>query len=155
RRWALASAVTDRLARRLRIGGGMAPGADGRAWWKERMQAAGETVSEEAWAQARQEFLAGERQLPPETLGQLAAQRGRTVQQLLEDTHGVPSDQLFTLDPTRQAQLDEQGNVNVPFTLDVRLHPPEQENPWPVSKRELPAISSPMCRACAGSSAGA
>ena len=117
---ALAKAMNDRPDLLLNIRGGMAPEADGLALLKERMQAAGETVSEEAWAQARQEFLAGERQLPPETLGQLAAQRGRTVQQLLEDTHGVPSDQLFTLDPARQAQLDEQGNVIVPFTLDVR-----------------------------------
>jgi hypothetical protein len=42
------------------------------------------------------------------------------VRRLLQDTHGVPSDQLFTLEPSRQAAVDDQGQVTVPFNLDVR-----------------------------------
>ena len=117
---ALAKAMNDRPDLLLNIRGGIAPEADGLALLKEQMAASGEAVNAEAWARARQAFLAGERSLPPEALSQLAAQRGRTVQQLLERTHGVPAGQLFTLDPARQAELDNQGNVVVPFTLDVR-----------------------------------
>lgn len=117
---ALAKAMNDRPDLLLNIRGGIAPEADGLALLREQMAASGEALTEEAWAQARQAFLSGERQLPPEALGQLAAQRGRAVRQLLESTHGVPGEQLFTLDPARQAELDGQGNVIVPFTLDVR-----------------------------------
>ena len=117
---ALAKAMNDRPDLLLNIRGGIAPEADGLALLREQMAASGEALPEEAWAQARQAFLSGERQLAPEALGQLAAQRGRAVRQLLESTHGVPGEQLFTLDPARQAELDGQGNVIVPFTLDVR-----------------------------------
>ncbi|WP_372964873.1 DUF748 domain-containing protein [Marinobacter sp.] len=117
---ALAKALNERPDLLLSIRGGTAPEADGLTLLKDRMDAQGEAVTEEAWAQARQEFLAGERQLPPETLGTLAAQRGHSIKQLLEDAHGVSGSQLFTLDPARDAELDEYGHVIVPFTLDVR-----------------------------------
>ncbi|HET8850679.1 MAG TPA: DUF748 domain-containing protein [Marinobacter sp.] len=58
--------------------------------------------------------------LSPEALGQLAAERGRALRQLLADTQNVPGNQLFLLDPSRNAQVDEQGRVIVPFSLDVR-----------------------------------
>ena len=116
----LAKALNDRPDLLLSIRGAAAPKADGLVLLETRMKAAGEAVTEEAWAQAQQEYQAGERQLPPEALGQLAAKRGQAIYRLLTDTHGVPGDQLFTLDTLQNSELDEQGNVIVPFTLDVR-----------------------------------
>lgn len=117
---ALAKALNDRPDLLLSIRGAAAPNADGLVLLKESMKAAGESVSGDAWADAQQEYQAGERQLPPEALSQLAARRGQAIFRLLKDTHGVPSGQLFTLDTSQQSELDEQGNVIVPFTLDVR-----------------------------------
>ncbi|QBM18527.1 hypothetical protein MARI_26680 [Marinobacter sp. JH2] len=116
----LAKALNDRPDLLLSIRGAAAPKADGLVLLKARMRTAGETVTDEAWARAQQEYQTGERQLPPEALSQLAAMRGQTVHRLLQDTHGVPDDQLFTLDTLQHSELDEQGNVIVPFTLDVR-----------------------------------
>lgn len=58
--------------------------------------------------------------MPPEALNNLARDRGLTVRQLLTDTREVPADQLFLLDPVRDARVGAEGNVVVPFTLDVR-----------------------------------
>ena len=116
----MAKALNDRPELLLSIRGAAAPNADGLVLLETRMKAAGEAVTEEAWAQAQQEYQAGERELPPEALSQLAAKRGQAIHRLLKDTHGVPSDQLFTLDTLQHSELDEQGNVIVPFTLDVR-----------------------------------
>ena len=117
---ALAKALNDRPDLLLSIRGAAAPTVDGLELLKARLRAVGEAVTEEAWAQAQQEYRAGERQLPPEALSQLAAKRGQAIYRLLKDTHGVPSGQLFTLDTLQHSELDEQGNVIVPFTLDVR-----------------------------------
>ncbi len=84
------------------------------------MQARGETVTGEAWEQAQQAWRDGERSLPPEALGRLASERGVTVRQVLTATHEVSDSQLFLLDPARDAPVDDQGNVTVRFTLDVR-----------------------------------
>ncbi|MDP4547976.1 DUF748 domain-containing protein [Marinobacter sp. MDS2] len=116
---ALAKALNDRPDLLLSIRGAATPKADGLELLKERMRAAGE-VSEQAWAQAQREYQAGERQLAPEALSQLAAKRGQAIHRLLIETHGVSGDQLFSLDTLQQTELDEQGNVIVPFTLDVR-----------------------------------
>lgn len=117
---ALAKALNDRPELLLNVRGGVAPEVDGLVLLKSAMKAGGEKVTGEAWEQAQQAYLDGERQLPPEALGQLASSRGLAVRRLLQDTHGVPSEQLFTLDPTRQAVVDEQGDVTVQFMLDVR-----------------------------------
>lgn len=117
---ALAKALNDRPDLLLSIRGAAAPNADGLVLLKERMKAAGEAVTEEAWTEVQQEYRVGERQLPPEALSQLAARRGQAIHRLLKDTHGVSAGQLFTLDTLQQSELDEHGNVIVPFTLDVR-----------------------------------
>lgn len=84
------------------------------------MEARGEELTDEAWAQAQQAWREGERLLPPEALGQLATNRGLAVRRLLQETHEVDPAQLFTLEPSRQAVTDEQGLVTVQFTLNVR-----------------------------------
>ncbi len=117
---ALASALNDRPELLLNIRGAVSPETDGLALLRAEREARGEPVTGDAWDQARQAYLDGEPLLPPETLGQLASDRGQAVRRLLEESQGVSRDQLFTLDPSRQADLDEQGRVIVPFTLDVR-----------------------------------
>jgi len=116
----LAQALNDRPELVLNIRGGVAPEADSLALLRSRMEARGEAVTEEAWAQEQQAWRDGERPLPPEALGRLATDRGLAVRRLLQETHEVATAQLFTLEPSRQAQTDEQGHVTVQFTLDVR-----------------------------------
>jgi uncharacterized protein involved in outer membrane biogenesis len=117
---ALADALKERPALLLEIRGAVAPEVDGLALLKEQMAADGEDVTDESWEQARQAYLDGERSLPPETLGQLANRRALEVRRILEETHEVSDSQLFLMDTSRQAQLDDKGQVIVPFTLDVR-----------------------------------
>ncbi|GHD41360.1 Uncharacterized protein involved in outer membrane biogenesis [Marinobacter persicus] len=117
---ALANALKDRPELLLEIRGAVAPEADGLALLKEQMAANGEETTGPAWEQARQAYLAGERSLPSETLGQLANQRALEVRRILEQTHEVPTSQLFLLDPSRDGALTEAGEIIVPFTLDVR-----------------------------------
>jgi len=116
----LAGALRARPELRLDIRGGVEASADGLALLKQRMQAAGEDTSGPAWETAAKAFLGGERVLPPEALGKLAATRGLAVRRLLSDSHDVPAEQLFLLEPARQAALDKQGNVTVQFALDAR-----------------------------------
>jgi len=117
---ALAQALRERPELLLNIRGAVAPEADALALLKAQMQARGEAVTGEAWEQAQQAWRDGERSLPPEALGSLASERGVTVRQVLTATHEVSDSQLFLLDPARDAPVDEQGNVMVRFTLDVR-----------------------------------
>lgn len=117
---ALAEALNERPELMLEIRGAVAPEADGLALLQDRMAAQGETLTDEAWEQARQAYLAGERSLPPEVLGQLANQRALAVRRILGQTHQVSESQLFLRDPSRHAQLDDQGRVIVSFTLDAR-----------------------------------
>ena len=117
---ALAGALNDRPDLLLNIRGAVAAEADGLALLKAEREARGEPVTGETWEQAQQAYRNGELSLPPETLGKLATDRGVAVRRLLQDTHSVPSDQLFTLEPSRQAAVDDQGQVIVPFNLDVR-----------------------------------
>ena len=117
---ALAGVLHDRPELLLNVRGGVATEEDGLALLKEKRAARGEDVEGEAWDEARQAYLGGELSLPPESLGKLAAQRGLMVHRLLQETHGVPAGQLFTLEPTHQAVTNEQGLVTVQFTLDVR-----------------------------------
>ena len=118
---ALADALLERPDLLLNIRGNVEPEADGLALLRDEMTAGGEQeLSEEAWQQARDAYLAGERSLAPEALSNLASSRGVTLRNVLQQTHGVPADQLFLLDPARNAEVGAEGNVIVAFNLDVR-----------------------------------
>jgi hypothetical protein len=117
---ALAQALRERPELVLNVRGGVNPEADALALLRARMEARGEELTDETWAQAQQAWREGKRPLPPEALGQLATNRGLAVRRLLQETHEVDPARLFTLEPSRQAVTDEQGLVTVQFTLDVR-----------------------------------
>ena len=118
---ALADALRERPDLLLNVRGAVSPEGDGLALLRDELTNGGQKeLSGEAWASAREAYLAGERTLPPEALNNLARDRGLAVRQLLTDTQDVPGDQLFLLDPTRDAGVGAEGNVVVPFTLDVR-----------------------------------
>ncbi|QSP95699.1 DUF748 domain-containing protein [Marinobacter salinisoli] len=61
----------------------------------------------------------GER-LSSDELGSLAAQRAQVVRRVLEETHGVSSDQLYLLDASNNATANEAGLVSIELTLDAR-----------------------------------
>ncbi len=118
---ALADALLERPDLLLNIRGNVDPRADGLALLREELTAGGQQeLSEEAWQEAREAYLAGERSLAPEALSNLASSRGVTLRNVLQQTHGVPADQLFLLDPARNAEVGGEGNVIVAFNLDVR-----------------------------------
>ncbi len=118
---ALSEALLDRPDLLLNIRGGVSPDADGLALLRDELAASQEgELSEQAWEEAREAYLAGERTLVPEALSNLASARGSALQEILRDTHGVPANQLFMLDPSRNAEMSEDGNVIVGFTLDAR-----------------------------------
>ncbi|MFO7527966.1 MAG: DUF748 domain-containing protein [Marinobacter sp.] len=118
---ALADALRERPELLLNVRGAVSQETDGLALLRDELTDGGQNeLSEEAWARAREAYLSGERNLPPESLNNLARNRGLAVRQLLTDTQEVPADQLFLLDPVRDAQVGAEGNVVVPFTLDVR-----------------------------------
>ncbi|MBL3823744.1 MULTISPECIES: DUF748 domain-containing protein [unclassified Marinobacter] len=118
---ALADALLERPDLLLNIRGNVEPQADGLALLRDDLTAGGkQELSEEAWQEAREAYLAGERSLAPEALSNLASSRGITLRNVLQQTHGVPADQLFLLDPARNAEVGGEGNVVVAFNLDVR-----------------------------------
>ena len=118
---ALAEGLLERPDLLLSVRGGVAPEADGLALLREDLTAGGsQPLSDADWQAARQAYLAGERGLPPEALNNLASARGRAVRTVLQETHEVPADQLFMLDPSREASVDASGAVTVPFSLDIR-----------------------------------
>ncbi|MEQ5816429.1 DUF748 domain-containing protein [Marinobacter sp. NFXS11] len=118
---ALADAMLERPDLLLNIRGNVQPQADGLALLREDLTAGGQRdVSEEEWQAAREAYLAGKRSLAPEALSNLASSRGVTLRNVLQQTHGVPADQLFLLDPARNADVGSEGNVIVAFNLDVR-----------------------------------
>lgn len=118
---ALADGLRERPNLLLNIRGSVDPQTDGLALLRDEMTAGGQkTLSEDAWQAGRKAYLSGERKLAPEALGNLAAARGVAIRNLLQSTHKVPEDQLFLLDPARNAQVSGEGNVVTAFTLDVR-----------------------------------
>jgi uncharacterized protein involved in outer membrane biogenesis len=118
---ALAEALLDRPDLLLNIRGGVSPSADGLALLRDALAAdQNGKLSEQDWDEARKAYLAGERPLAPELLNNLASARGAMVQEILRDTHNVPASQLFMLDPSRNAEVSDDGNVIVVFTLDAR-----------------------------------
>ena len=117
----LADALLERPDLLLNIRGGVSPSADGLVLLRDELVAAeGGELSEQDWEKAREAYLAGERTLAPEVLNNLASARGESMQEILRDTHNVPANQLFMLDPSRNAEVAGDGNVIVGFTLDVR-----------------------------------
>ena len=117
----LAEALRNRPDLLLNIRGGVSPSADGVVLLHNKLAAGqNEKLSEQDWNEAREAYLAGEQSLAPETLNNLANARGAAVQQLLRDTHGIPASQLFILDPSRNAEVADNGKVIVGFTLDAR-----------------------------------
>ena len=56
----------------------------------------------------------------PTTRSSPAQARGLAIQRLLTESHGVPAQQVFLRDPSRQAEVGPAGNVIVPFALDAR-----------------------------------
>ncbi|SHK09834.1 Uncharacterized protein involved in outer membrane biogenesis [Marinobacter antarcticus] len=118
---ALAEALLDRPDLLLNIRGGVSPSVDGLALLRDELAAnQNGKLSEQNWEEARKAYLAGERPLAPEVLNNLASARGASVQEILRDTHNVPASQLFMLDPSRNAEVSDDGNVIVEFTLDAR-----------------------------------
>ncbi|HEA51851.1 DUF748 domain-containing protein [Marinobacter antarcticus] len=118
---ALADALLDRPDLLLNIRGGVAPSADGLVLLRNQL-AAGQNgkLSEQDWEKARKAYLAGERALAPEALNNLANARASELEEMLRNTHKVPADQLFMLDPSRDAKLSDDGKVINGFTLDIR-----------------------------------
>ncbi|RBW51976.1 DUF748 domain-containing protein [Marinobacter sp. F3R11] len=117
----LAEALLDRPDLLLNIRGGASPSVDGLVLLRDEMAASqGAELSEQEWADAREAYLAGNRTLAPEALNNLASARGTALLELLRDTHKVPSNQLFMLDSSRNAEATDDGNVIVGFTLDAR-----------------------------------
>lgn len=118
---ALADALSERPALLLNIRGVVAPEADGLALLKQRLaEQNGGALSDEAWEQARQEYLAGNRSLPPEALGNLASARGVWLRNQLLEEYDVADEQLFLLDPVRDGVADAGGLVAVEFALEAR-----------------------------------
>jgi len=117
----LADALLDRPDLLLNIRGGVAPSADGLVLLRNQL-AAGQNgkLSEQDWEKARKAYLAGERALAPEALNNLANARASELEEMLRNTHKVPADQLFMLDPSRDAKLSDDGKVINGFTLDIR-----------------------------------
>jgi len=117
----LAEALLDRPDLLLNIRGGASPSADGLVLLRDELAASGGAdPSEQEWAEAREAYLAGDRTLAPEALNNLASARGAALEKLLRDTYEVPASQLYMLDPSRNAEVADDGKVVVGFTLDVR-----------------------------------
>lgn len=77
-------------------------------------------VSQVEWEQALADRLSTDINLPPEALGNLASARGVWLRQQMLDKYEVPENQLYLLDPVRDASADEDGKVTISFELDAR-----------------------------------
>ncbi|HEY9118702.1 MAG TPA: hypothetical protein VIN33_03040, partial [Marinobacter sp.] len=77
-------------------------------------------ISEAEWQQALVERLITDIDLPPEALGNLASARGVWLRRQMQENYDVPENQLFLLDPVRDASAGEDGKVTVGFELDTR-----------------------------------
>lgn len=97
---ALAKALQKRPDLVLSIRGGVAPEVDGPVL-------AGPST-------------AGSPEPAPEEYDKLARARGLVIRNWLQEQQGIASDQLFLADPSRAAQLSDQGEVMIGLSLDVR-----------------------------------
>ncbi len=80
----------------------------------------GEQPGEQVWEQALVERLITNIKLPPEALGNLANSRGVWLREQMLKEHGVPDNQVYLLDPVRDASANEDGRVTISFELDAR-----------------------------------
>ena len=100
---ALADALLDRPDLLLNIRGNVESQADGLALLRDELTASGEQdLSEEAWQEAREAYLAGERSLAPEALRNLASSRGQSLRNIMQQTHGAVSYTHLTLPTNRE-----------------------------------------------------
>ncbi|SFL96561.1 DUF748 domain-containing protein [Marinobacter zhejiangensis] len=74
----------------------------------------------QTWEIALLKALTADITLPPEALGNLAVARGQWLQRQLLDQYEIPSGQLFLRDPQLNASNNDDRQVAVEFTLDVR-----------------------------------
>jgi len=75
---------------------------------------------EQEWEQALVKRLIADVELPSEALGNLATSRGVWLREQMLQEHGASENQVYLLDPVRDATADEAGTVTVSFELDVR-----------------------------------
>lgn len=75
---------------------------------------------EQEWEQALVKRLIADVELPPEALGNLATSRGVWLREQMLQEHGASENQVYLLDPVRDATADEAGTVTTSFELDVR-----------------------------------
>jgi uncharacterized protein involved in outer membrane biogenesis len=75
---------------------------------------------EREWEQALVERLVAKVDLPPEALGNLATSRGVWLRDQMLQEYGASENQVYLLDPVRNATADEAGTVTISFELDVR-----------------------------------
>ena len=75
---------------------------------------------EREWEQALVKRLIADMELPPEALGNLATSRGVWLREQMLQEHGASENQVYLLDPVRDATADEAGTVTISFELDVR-----------------------------------
>ena len=75
---------------------------------------------EREWEQALVKRLIANVELPPEALGNLATSRGVWLREQMLQEHGASENQVYLLDPVRDATADEAATVTISFELDVR-----------------------------------
>ena len=75
---------------------------------------------EREWEQALVKRLIANVELPPEALGNLATSRGVWLRKQMLQEHGASENQVYLLDPVRDATADEAATVTISFELDVR-----------------------------------
>ncbi|MEP0541497.1 MAG: hypothetical protein ABJC96_01670, partial [Marinobacter sp.] len=75
---------------------------------------------EREWEQALVKRLIADMELPPEALGNLATSRGVWLREQMLQEYGASENQVYLLDPVRDATADEAGTVTISFELDVR-----------------------------------
>ncbi|MDF0751577.1 DUF748 domain-containing protein [Marinobacter sp. 71-i] len=75
---------------------------------------------EQEWEQALVERLIATIELPPEALGNLATSRGVWLREQMLEEYDVPANQIYLLDPVRDASANDEGKVTISFELDAR-----------------------------------
>jgi len=76
--------------------------------------------SERAWEQALVERLVTDIELAPEALGNLATSRGLWLREQMLEKYDVSADQVYLLDPVRDASAGENGRITTRFELETR-----------------------------------
>lgn len=90
------------------------------AYRQEISNSGGGSPDNQAWEKALVDRLLDRVALPPEVLADLARSRGVWLKERLQEDLEVAGDQLFLLEPDRDAGQDESGSVKVNFDLEAR-----------------------------------